>query len=70
MDSNSDGQLSKAEGKATKGLSKAWKKLDTDNSGSLSAAEFAAFEAKAETDVKAKPADAKGGMGGGLGIGQ
>jgi hypothetical protein len=76
MDTNSDGQLSKAEGKANAELKKAFKKLDTDNSGSLSAAEFASFELKADTDVKANPGTGSSnspsdkGMGGSMGIGR
>lgn len=76
MDTNGDGQLTKAEGKNIKGFSRQMKKLDTDKSGSLSTAEFAAFEIeekkaddKKTMDDSKKPAD-KAPMGSSMGIGR
>jgi len=72
MDTNGDGQLTKAEGKSIKGLSRQMRKLDTDQSGSLSAAEFAAFEIEEKkTDKKPmenKPANKNAPMDNNMGI--
>lgn len=54
LDTNKDGNITKAEAKSNKKLSAKFGSLDTNKDGNLDSAEFAAFEAP-DTNEKANP---------------
>lgn len=57
LDSNQDGQISRAEAQAEPGLEEQWDELDVDRSGGLSEAEFARFEAEGDTGAEGQTQD-------------